>query len=100
MLAASAIFYFSQRAKEARDDANNLADGVNELSAKFQTMSHIELSASIAKMSQSLPELSDAVAEAKKEFNDATYAVQFQQINFSSKRLTFSCCLNADGLVA
>ncbi|TCW46621.1 tape measure domain-containing protein [Phytobacter diazotrophicus] len=79
MLAASAIFYFSQRAKEARDDANNLADGVNELSAKFQTMSHIELSASIAKMSQSLPELSDAVAEAKKEFNDATYAVQFQQ---------------------
>lgn len=79
MLAATAIFYFSQRAKEARDDANNLADGVNELSAKFQTMSHIELSASIAKMSQSLPELSDAVADAKKEFNDATYAVQFQQ---------------------
>lgn len=79
MLAASAIVYFAQRAKEARDDANNLADGVNELSAKFQTMSHIELSASIAKMSQKLPELSDAVAEAKKEFNDATYAVQFQQ---------------------
>ncbi|MGK9173400.1 tape measure protein [Yokenella regensburgei] len=79
MLAATAIFYFSQRAKEARDDANNLADGVNELSTKFQTMSHIELSASIAKMSQSLPELSDAVADAKKEFNDATYAVQFQQ---------------------
>ncbi len=79
MLAASAIFYFSQRAKEARDDANNLADGVNELSAKFQTMSHIELSASIAKMSQSIPELSSAVADAKKEFNDATNAVQFQQ---------------------
>ena len=79
MLAASAIFYFSQRAKEARDDANNLADGVNELSAKFQTMSHIELSASIAKMSQSIPELSSAVADAKKEFIDATNAVQFQQ---------------------
>ncbi|MCE9887857.1 tape measure protein [Kluyvera intermedia] len=79
MLAASAIIYFSQRAKEARDDANNLADSVNELSAKFQTMSNTELSASIAKMSQTLPELSDAVADAKKEFNDATYAVQFQQ---------------------
>lgn len=79
MLAASAIVYFAQRAKEARDDANNLADGVNELSAKFQTMSHIELSASIAKMSQSIPELSSAVADAKKEFNDATNAVQFQQ---------------------
>ncbi len=79
MLAASAIVYFAQRAKEARDDANNLADGVNELSAKFQKMSNTELSASIAKMSQSLPELSSAVADAKKEFNDATNAVKFQQ---------------------
>ncbi|KMK11025.1 hypothetical protein ABW06_23335 [Pluralibacter gergoviae] len=79
MLAASAILYFSQRAKEARDDANNLADSVNELSGKFQTMSHTELAASIAKMSQTLPELSDAVADAQKEFDSATAAVQRQQ---------------------
>ncbi|HII3475308.1 TPA: tape measure protein [Citrobacter braakii] len=79
MLAASAILYFSQRAKEARDDANNLADSVNELSAKFQTMSHTELAASIGKLSQNLPELSDAVADAQKEFNDATAAVQRQE---------------------
>ncbi|MBJ8875277.1 tape measure protein [Citrobacter koseri] len=76
MLAASAILYFSQRAKEARDDANNLADSVNELSAKFQTMSHTELAATIGKLSQNLPTLSDAVAEARKEFNDAEYAVK------------------------
>lgn len=76
MLAASAILYFSQRAKEARDDANNLADSVNELSAKFQTMSHTELAATIGKLSQNLPELSDAVADAQKEFNDAEYAVK------------------------
>lgn len=75
MLAASAILYFSQRAKEARDDANNLADSVNELSAKFQTMSHTELAATIGKLSQNLPTLSDAVAEAQKKFNDASYAV-------------------------
>ncbi|EGD3994451.1 tape measure protein [Salmonella enterica subsp. enterica serovar Uganda] len=76
MLAASAILYFSQRAKEARDDANNLADSVNELSAKFQTMSHTELAATIGKLSKNLPELSDAVADAQKEFNDAEYAVK------------------------
>ncbi|EQB3909973.1 tape measure protein [Citrobacter freundii] len=76
MLAASAILYFSQRAKEARDDANNLADSVNELSAKFQTMSHTELAATIGKLSQNLPTLSDAVADAQKEFNDAEYAVK------------------------
>ncbi|MFB5004403.1 tape measure protein [Enterobacter hormaechei subsp. steigerwaltii] len=79
MLAASAILYFSQRAKEARDDANNLADSVNELSAKFQTMSHTELAATIGKLSQNLPALSDAVADAQKEFNDATAAVQRQE---------------------
>ncbi|EED8085091.1 tape measure protein [Salmonella enterica subsp. enterica serovar Kentucky] len=79
MLAASAILYFSQRAKEARDDANNLADSVNELSAKFQTMSHTELAATIGKLSQNLPELSDAVADAQKEVNDATAAVQRQE---------------------
>ena len=79
MLAASAILYFSQRAKEARDDANNLADSVNELSAKFQSMSHTELAATIGKLSQNLPTLSDAVADAQKEFNDATAAVQRQE---------------------
>lgn len=79
MLAASAILYFSQRAKEARDDANNLADSVNELSAKFQTMSHTELAATIGKLSQNLPTLSDAVADTQKEFNDATAAVQRQE---------------------
>ncbi|HHT8337608.1 TPA: tape measure protein [Klebsiella variicola subsp. variicola] len=79
MLAASAILYFSLRAKEARNDANALADSVNELSSKFQTMSHTELAATIGKLSQSLPELSDAVSDAQKEFNDATSAVQRQQ---------------------
>lgn len=79
MLAASAILYFSQRAKEAKDDANNLADSVNDLSAKFQTMSHTELAATIGKLSQNLPTISDAVADAQKEFNDATAAVQRQE---------------------
>lgn len=79
MLAASAVVYWSQVTKEARDDANNLADSVNELSAKFQIMSHTELAATIGKLGEKLPELSDAVADAQKEFNDATAAVQRQE---------------------
>ncbi|TSD18020.1 tape measure protein [Enterobacter hormaechei] len=75
MLAASAIIYFAQRAKEAKDEANKLADSVNELSAKFQTMSHTELAATIGKLSQNLPTLSDAVSDAQKKFDDASYAV-------------------------
>ena len=84
MLAASAIVYFSQRAKEARNDANNLADGVNELSSKFQTMSNTQLAATIGKLSQSLPELSDAVSDAQKEFNAASAAVERQQREISN----------------
>lgn len=79
MLAASAVVYWSQVTKEARDDANNLADSVNDLSAKFQSMAHTELAATISKLSQNLPTLSDAVADAQKEFNDATAAVQRQE---------------------
>lgn len=78
-IAATAIFYFSQKAKEARDDANRLADSVNELGAKFQSMSHAQLAASIAKLSQNLPELSDAVKEAQSSFDKAAASVRFNE---------------------
>lgn len=79
MLAAGAIFYWSQKAKEARDNANNLADSVNSLVVKFQAMSNTELASTIGKLGENIPELSDAVADAQQEFNKATAAVKFQQ---------------------
>lgn len=79
MLAAGAIFYFSQKAKEARDDANNLADSVNGLVAKFKDMSNTELASTIGKLGENLPELSDASAEARLEFDKATAALNFQK---------------------
>ena len=75
VLAASAVFYFSQRAQEARDSANSLADNINELTEKFKTMSSTEVAASIAKLRQNLPQLSDAVDEAQQAFNKATERV-------------------------
>jgi len=78
-IAAAAVFYFSQKAKEARDDANRLSDSVNELGAKFQSMSHVELAATLGKLSGNLPELSDAVSDAQKAFDKATASVQFHQ---------------------
>ena len=79
MLAASAIMYFNQRAKEARDSANSLADGVNTLVQKFREMSRTEISASIAKLRQSMPELTDAVRETKAAFNEATKTVTYYE---------------------
>lgn len=75
VLAASAVFYFSQRAQEARDSANSLADNINELTEKFKTMSSTEVAASIAKLRQNIPQLSDAVDEAQKSFDKATERV-------------------------
>lgn len=75
MLAASAVFYFSQRAKEARDAANSLADNVNELTDKFKKMSSTEVAASIAKLRQNIPELTNAVDEAQSKFDSASAKV-------------------------
>ncbi|WP_049245865.1 tape measure protein [Morganella morganii] len=77
--AASALFYFSQRAKEARDDANNLADSVNTLIGKFGEMSRIQIAEEIGKAGEKIPELTEAVAEAQKKYDDLTYAVNRNQ---------------------
>ncbi|MBT0350264.1 tape measure protein [Morganella morganii subsp. morganii] len=77
--AASALFYFSQRAKEARDDANNLADSVNTLIGKFGEMSRIQIAEEIGKAGEKIPELTKAVAEAQKKYDDLTYAVNRNQ---------------------
>lgn len=79
MLAASAIMYFNQRAKEARDSANSLADGVNTLVQKFREMSRTEIAASIAKLRQSMPELTDAVRESQAAFNEAAKTASYYQ---------------------
>lgn len=77
--AASALFYFSQRAKEARDDANNMADSVNTLIGKFGEMSRIQIAEEIGKAGEKIPELTEAVAEAQKKYDDLTYAVNRNQ---------------------
>jgi tape measure domain-containing protein len=75
-LAASAIFYFYQRAQQAKQEANDLADSVNGLVGKFKEMSATEVGASIARMRESLVSLSDSVDDAQKTYDKATYRVR------------------------
>ncbi|EKN4765987.1 tape measure protein [Yersinia enterocolitica] len=75
-LAATAIFYFYQKAQEAKKEAIDLADGVNALIAKMKEMSNVQLAAEIGKLNNSLPELSAAVDDAKKVYDKATEAVE------------------------
>lgn len=75
-LAASAIFYFYQKAQEAKQEANDLADSVSGLVSKFREMSATEVGASIARMRESLPSLTDSVDDAQKSFDKAMYRVR------------------------
>lgn len=74
-LAAAAIFYFSNAAKEARKESEQLADSVNTLVQKFKTMSDTEIASSIAKLSKNIPELSEALEESQDAFDKASYRV-------------------------
>ncbi|MBD1404219.1 tape measure protein [Leclercia adecarboxylata] len=75
MLAGAAIYYFWQRAQEARQEAVRLADSVNELTTKMKDMSQVQLSAEIAKLRGSMPELTDAVDEAQAAYDKAANKV-------------------------
>lgn len=75
MLAGAAIYYFWQRAQEARDAAEKLADKVDDLTTRMKGMSQVQLSAEIAKLRNSMPELTDAVNEAQSAYDKATNRV-------------------------
>ncbi|WP_286863280.1 MULTISPECIES: tape measure protein [Pantoea] len=75
-LAASAIFYFYQKAQQAKQEANDLADGVSGLVSKFRDMSATEVGASIARLRETLPSLTDSVEDAEKAFNNAMFRVR------------------------
>lgn len=74
-LAAAAIFYFFQKAQQAKQEANDLADSVSGLVSKFRQMSATEVGASIARMRESLVSLTDSVDDAQKTYDKATYRI-------------------------
>lgn len=74
-LAAGAIFYFYQKAQEAKKEANELADGVSALVGKMKEMSNVQLGAEIAKLNSSMPILNKSLAEAQEAYDNAAYSV-------------------------
>ncbi|WP_241575024.1 tape measure protein [Rosenbergiella nectarea] len=87
MTAAAAIYYFKQQSDQAKKSANDLADSVGDLAHQFKNMSDIQLSASIAKLDQSIPTLTGQVNDMQEVYNNATYRVQDLQkeiLNFGT----------------
>ncbi|MDT7051916.1 tape measure protein [Providencia stuartii] len=91
VLAASGLFYFSQKAKEARDSANSLADGVNGLIQKFKEMTRVQIGEEIGKANKQIPELEKSLEEAKERFGKLTvkiegYNREIERFGLSSRR--------------
>ncbi|MEN4889214.1 tape measure protein [Erwinia billingiae] len=74
-LAAAAIFYFFQKAQQAKQEANDLADSVSGLVSKFRQMSATEVGASIARMRESMVSLADSVDDAQKTYDKTTFRI-------------------------
>ncbi|EPH9898093.1 tape measure protein [Providencia stuartii] len=91
VLAASGLFYFSQKAQEARDSANSLADGVNGLIQKFKEMTRAQIGEEIGKANKQIPELEKSLKEAQERFKKLTvkiegYNREIERFGLSSRR--------------
>ncbi|NIA76655.1 tape measure protein [Providencia rettgeri] len=77
VLAASAVFLWSQRAREARESANNLADGIGNLTSKFDQMNRIQMADELKKAREAIPELKESLEEAQKAYDRVSQSVEY-----------------------
>lgn len=70
MLAAGAIFYFWQKAKQAREEAIAFADDLNKINAAMKAMNNTQLRGTIADANESIRAQKDAISELEREVND------------------------------
>lgn len=74
MLAGAAVYYFFQKAEEAKRSAHEFADSLNELRGSMEKMSRAELAGKIADAKDKVDALTDAQREAEQEVKDLNTA--------------------------
>ncbi|HBR4262255.1 TPA: tape measure protein [Klebsiella pneumoniae] len=79
MLAASAIFYFWQKAQQAREEALRFADSLDKVNASMKAMNNTQLRGTIADANKSIQAqeeevrgLEDSIKKLKSEIDDYT----------------------------
>ncbi|MFQ4031973.1 tape measure protein, partial [Klebsiella pneumoniae] len=79
MLAAGAIFYFWQKAQQAREEAIRFADGLDEVNASMKAMNNTQLRGTIADTNKSIQaqeenirDLEDSIKKLQGEIDDYT----------------------------
>ncbi|SPZ52579.1 Phage-related minor tail protein [Serratia quinivorans] len=71
-LASAAIFYFYQRAQQAKQEAIDFADKLDGVIAKMRTMSSVQLAAEIDKASKSIKLQSEELKGSEAQLTDLT----------------------------
>ncbi|QNQ52299.1 tape measure protein [Serratia liquefaciens] len=71
-LASAAIFYFYQRAQQAKQEAIDFADKLDGVIAKMRTMSSVQLAAEIDKASKSIRLQSEELKGSEAQLTDLT----------------------------
>ncbi|WP_436875799.1 tape measure protein [Siccibacter turicensis] len=69
MLAGAAIFYFYQKAQQARQESIEFADSLDGVLAKMKEMNNTQLAATIAKAEQSILDQKDAIVDLQSEYD-------------------------------
>ncbi|HHE5405548.1 TPA: tape measure protein [Klebsiella michiganensis] len=67
MLAASAIFYFWQKAQQAREEALRFADSLDKVNASMKAMNNTQLRGTIADANESIRAQKDEIADLQGE---------------------------------
>lgn len=67
MLAASAIFYFWQKAQQAREEAIRFADSLDKVNASMKAMNNTQLRGTIADANESIRAQKDEIADLQAE---------------------------------
>ncbi|NPE69785.1 hypothetical protein HLB27_03255 [Dickeya dadantii] len=70
MIAAAAIFYFYQKAQQAKQESIDFADKLDGVIAKMREMNSTQLAASIAKGQQSLIDQADAISDIRSRLTE------------------------------
>lgn len=85
MLAGAAIFYFYQKAQQARQESIEFADSLNGVLAKMKEMNSTQLAANIAKAEQSMIDQREAISDLTREYDELaqrkTFIEQAAQIH-------------------
>ncbi|WP_336707653.1 MULTISPECIES: tape measure protein [unclassified Cedecea] len=69
MLAATAIYYFYQKAQQAKQESIDFADSLDGLTAKMKQLSSVQIAAAIAKTEQSIIDQQDAIGDLRAEYD-------------------------------